>query len=85
VIKLRDLEGVSSIVVTHQLRDAFFIAEHMALRENDGRLRFEKASHRKADEAEFIMLKDGRIAFEGNASELREAAQNDPYIDAFLS
>jgi phospholipid/cholesterol/gamma-HCH transport system ATP-binding protein len=84
VIKLRDLEGVSSIVVTHQLRDAFFIAEHMA-RRDDGTLRFEKASHRKADEAEFIMLKDGRIAFEGNASELRQAAENDPYIDAFLS
>ena len=25
IIKLRDLEGVSSIIVTHQLRDAFFI------------------------------------------------------------
>ncbi len=84
VIKLRDLEGVSSIVVTHQLRDAFFVAEHMALREQ-GVLRFEKAPPRKADEAEFIMLKEGRIAFEGNASELRDAARTDPYIDAFLS
>ena len=84
VIKLRDLEGVSSIVVTHQLRDAFFVAEHMAVR-RDGKVHFEKASPSKADEAEFIMLKDGRIAFEGNASELRDAAQKDPYIDAFLS
>ena len=32
IIKLRDLEGVSSILVTHQLRDAFFVAEHMARR-----------------------------------------------------
>ena len=32
IIKLRDIEEVSSIVVTHQLRDAFFVAEHMALR-----------------------------------------------------
>jgi phospholipid/cholesterol/gamma-HCH transport system ATP-binding protein len=84
VIKLRDLEGVSSILVTHQLRDAFFVAEHMAEREN-GKLHFERAADRKADEAEFIMLKDGRILFEGNASELREAARTDPYIDAFLS
>ena len=30
IIKLRDLEGVSSILVTHQLRDAFFVAEHTA-------------------------------------------------------
>ena len=34
IMKLRDLEGVSSIVVTHQLRDAFYVAEHMASREN---------------------------------------------------
>ena len=84
IIKLRDLEGVSSIVVTHQLRDAFFVAEHMAVRSADG-LRIEKAPPRKADEAEFIMLKDGRIGFEGNASELREMAAKDPYIQAFLS
>ncbi len=31
------------------------------------------------------MLRDGRIAFEGNASELREVSARDPYIDAFLS
>ena len=86
IIKLRDLEGVSSIVVTHQLRDAFFIAEHMAVRNDAGtELRFDKAPPRKADEAEFIMLKDGRIGFEGNASELRARAATDPYIQAFLA
>jgi len=84
IIKLRDLEGVSSIVVTHQLRDAFFVAEHTAVRrEND--IGLEKASPAKGDEAEFIMLRDGGIAFEGNAGELRAAAKTDPYIDAFLS
>jgi phospholipid/cholesterol/gamma-HCH transport system ATP-binding protein len=84
IIKLRDLENVSSILVTHQLRDAFFVAEHEAFREN-GALRFEKARGRKFDEAEFIMLKDGAISFEGNASELREAAAKDPYIHSFLN
>lgn len=82
IIKLRDLEGVSSIVVTHQLRDAFRIATHTAVR-NDGRIRIVPADSRKADEAEFIMLRDGRIAFEGNAAELRRA--DDPYLKAFLS
>jgi phospholipid/cholesterol/gamma-HCH transport system ATP-binding protein len=84
IIKLRDIEGVSSIVVTHQLRDAFFVAEHMAV-QTGGELRFDKSPPKKADEAEFIMLKDGGIAFEGNATELRESAAKDPYIDAFLS
>jgi phospholipid/cholesterol/gamma-HCH transport system ATP-binding protein len=84
IIKLRDLESVSSIVVTHQLRDAFYVAEHTASREN-GKLRLARATPAKADEAEFIMLKDGRISFEGNASELRAAATVDPYIASFLS
>jgi phospholipid/cholesterol/gamma-HCH transport system ATP-binding protein len=84
IIKLRDIEHVSSIVVTHQLRDAFFVAEHMALRHANG-VRFERAPAQKADEAEFIMLRNGRIAFEGNASELREVQKRDPYIEAFLS
>jgi len=84
IIKLRDIEGVSSIVVTHQLRDAFYVAEHMAV-QNDREVAFERSPARKADEAEFIMLKDGGIAFEGNATELRETAANDPYVDAFLS
>jgi phospholipid/cholesterol/gamma-HCH transport system ATP-binding protein len=84
IIKLRDFEGVSSILVTHQLRDAFFVAEHTASRKGN-ELTFDRASGRKADEAEFIMLRDGRIAFEGNAAQLRAAAEKDPYIHAFLS
>jgi phospholipid/cholesterol/gamma-HCH transport system ATP-binding protein len=84
IVKLRDLEGVSSILVTHQLRDAFFVAEHTAAR-NGQKLVFERAEGRKADEAEFIMLKDGSIGFEGNASELRDMAARDSYIHAFLN
>jgi phospholipid/cholesterol/gamma-HCH transport system ATP-binding protein len=84
IIKLRDIEHVSSIVVTHQLRDAFFVAEHMATRNGNG-VRIERAPAHKADEAEFIMLRNGKIAFEGNATELREAQTKDPYIQSFLS
>lgn len=84
IIKLRDIEHVSSILVTHQLRDAFFVAEHMAVRDGQG-VRLVRAPRQKADEAEFIMLRDGRIAFEGNATELRNVQKNDPYIEAFLS
>jgi len=84
IVKLRDLEQVSSVLVTHQLRDAFFVAEHAASREGD-QVVFEKADTAKADQAEFIMLKDGRIHFEGNASELREMAARDPYMQSFLS
>jgi phospholipid/cholesterol/gamma-HCH transport system ATP-binding protein len=84
IIKLRDLEGVSSILVTHQLRDAFFVAEHTAVNRGQ-QLEFDRAEGHKADEAEFIMLKDGSIHFEGNATELRAIADRDSYIHAFLN
>lgn len=82
IIKLRDLEEISSIVVTHQLRDAFRIATHEAARAGD-EIRIVTASDEKAEEAEFIMLRDGRIHFEGHAGELR--ASRDPYLRSFLS
>jgi phospholipid/cholesterol/gamma-HCH transport system ATP-binding protein len=82
ITKLRDLEGVSSILVTHQLRDAFHVATTTAVREN-GRERFVPADSKKADEAEFLMLRDGQVIFEGNASELRSS--KDEYIQRFLS
>ena len=82
IIKLRDLESVSSIVVTHQLRDAFRIATHEAIRQN-GRIEIVHADPDKSEEAEFIMLKDGRIHFEGHAAELR--ATKDSYLRTFLS
>jgi phospholipid/cholesterol/gamma-HCH transport system ATP-binding protein len=82
MIKLRDLENASSIIVTHQLRDAFFVATHEAVRRKDG-YDIAPANAQKCDEAEFIMLKDGVISFEGNAAELRAA--QDPYLKSFLS
>ena len=37
----------------------------------------------KLEQAEFVMIRDGLIAFEGSADELRKAT--DPYLQAFLS
>jgi phospholipid/cholesterol/gamma-HCH transport system ATP-binding protein len=82
IIKLRDLENVSSIVVTHQLRDAFRVATCEAVR-NGRTIEIVPADENKSEEAEFIMLKDGLIHFEGHAAELRST--KDPYLKAFLS
>ena len=83
IIKLRDLENVSSIIVTHQLRDAFYVATHMAVRDKAGRAHITPATPEKEREAEFIMLRDGLINFEGDADSLRKST--DPYIVSFLS
>ena len=82
IIKLRDLEGVSSILVTHQLRDAFRVATYEAVREG-GIVEITPADDEKCEQAEFIMLKDGHVHFEGHSAELR--ASTDPYIRTFLS
>jgi phospholipid/cholesterol/gamma-HCH transport system ATP-binding protein len=83
IIKLRDLEKVSSILVTHQLRDAFYVATHMAVRDAHDEVRIVPASPGKEREAEFIMLRDGLVVFEGDADALRSSP--DPYIQEFLS
>jgi phospholipid/cholesterol/gamma-HCH transport system ATP-binding protein len=83
IIKMRDVENVSSIVVTHQLRDAFYVARHTAVREGDGEIRIVPAGPEKERETEFMMLRDGLIVFEGDADALR--ASKDDYIRKFLS
>jgi phospholipid/cholesterol/gamma-HCH transport system ATP-binding protein len=82
IIKLRDVEHVTSILVTHQLQDAFYIARHEAVN-RDGRLDIVKAEGRLADEARFLMLKDGQVYFEGRAAELQ--VSQDPFLRTYLS
>lgn len=82
IVKLRDLDRVSSIVVTHQLRDAFFIATHQAVRLNEG-VAFRAADAEALERTTFLMLRNGRVAFEGSAEELR--GTGDPYLRSFLS
>ena len=82
IIKLRDLEHVTSIVVTHQLRDAFHIATHRAVN-GTGEVRFEPAPLDEQSDTEFMMLRSGEIAFEGPAADLRSST--DSYLQSFLS
>jgi len=83
MIKLRDLEDITSIIVTHQLRDAFYVATNMARRTRDGAVEIVAATPDKERDTEFLMLRDGVIIFEGDAGALR--ASSDPYIRNFLS
>jgi phospholipid/cholesterol/gamma-HCH transport system ATP-binding protein len=82
IIKLRDLENVSSILVTHQLRDAFYVATHRAMRVDD-ETKIVKADPDKERETEFLMLRDGLLVFEGDVDALRRS--DDPYLRTFLS
>jgi phospholipid/cholesterol/gamma-HCH transport system ATP-binding protein len=81
IVKLRDLERVTAIVATHQIRDAYYVATHEAIRTNDG-VRVVKTDDTTATRAEFMVLHEGQIRFEGNAAEL--LGSDDPYLKEFL-
>jgi len=78
VVKLRDLEHVTSILVTHQIRDAFYVANHQAGR-NGAQVEIRASTEERAT---FLVLHDGRIYFEGSGKEL--LASKDDYLKEFL-
>jgi phospholipid/cholesterol/gamma-HCH transport system ATP-binding protein len=78
IVKLRDLEQVTSIFVTHQIRDAFYVARHEAVMNGGGVDIRDSATER----ARFLVLHEGRIFFEGTGAEL--LAAHDAYLKEFL-
>jgi phospholipid/cholesterol/gamma-HCH transport system ATP-binding protein len=81
IVKLRDLEHVTSILATHQIRDAFYVATHEAVK-TSGRPQILATNEAKAERARFMVLRDGRISFEGSGTELW--ASRDGYLQQFL-
>jgi phospholipid/cholesterol/gamma-HCH transport system ATP-binding protein len=80
IVKSRDLGQATSIVVTHQVRDALYIATHSAVL-SGGSPRIVATDPAQAT-ARFIVLRDATIYFEGSAADLQ--ASRDPYIQAFV-
>jgi phospholipid/cholesterol/gamma-HCH transport system ATP-binding protein len=81
IVKLRDLEHVTSLVVTHQIRDAFYLATHEAVRAG-ATVHIRAIDPEAARRATFMLLHEGRIQFEGTAAEL--LASRDEYLRHFL-
>lgn len=81
IVKLRDIEKVTSIIATHQIRDAFYIATHAAVKKDAG-IQIIDAPEGSGPPATFIVLHEGRLHFEGSASAL--LASPDPYLKEFL-
>ncbi len=83
ICKVRDLDGVSSILVTHQLRDAFNVARTFMLKQGDEYVTSVVEDMATLEGTEFMMLREGQVVFEGSPHELQTAT--DPYIREFLS
>jgi len=83
IAKLRDVERVTSIVVTHRLQDGYVLS-HFTYAPGKQKLvpTLAEDGNSSAPTARFMVLRDGGIYFQGTAPELAEVA--DPYLHKFL-
>lgn len=83
IIALRDINNVTGIFVTHRMRDAFTLSSQYALN-GEGRVTFHpEGKDLCIANTRFLMLRDGKIIFEGPDEVLRRS--QDPYIKRFLA
>lgn len=82
-IKLRDLEDVSSIFVTHEMDNLEYLSSEYAIVDEKGQVLFEDEGERLClINTEVLMLRQGNIIFSGKDEQLR--ASGDPYIHRFV-
>ena len=82
-IKLRDLEDVSSIFVTHEMNNVGYLTSEYAVVGDDGQVTFEREGERLClINTKILMLRNGNIIFSGTDEALRKA--EDPYIQRFI-
>src|SRR6476659_8427307 len=82
-MKLRDLEDVSSIFVTHEMNNLEYISSEYAIVDENGQVLFELEGEKLClINTEVIMLREGKIAFSGKDEQL--IATKDPYIYHFI-
>ena len=82
-IKLRDLEDVSSIFVTHEMQNLEYLCSEYATVNENGEIIFEQEGEKLClINTEIVMLKEGQIIFSGSDEEL--FANEDPFIRRFL-
>ena len=82
-MKLRDLEGVSSIFVTHRLEDIKMLSSNYVTIDENGEIVIESEDSRVClINTKFIMLKQGKVIFSGTDEQLWQS--DDPYIKDFF-
>jgi phospholipid/cholesterol/gamma-HCH transport system ATP-binding protein len=82
-VKLRDLEDVSSIFVTHEMDNLEYIASHYAALDRAGNVNFRREGESLClINTEVMMLREGKIIFSGTDEQLQES--EDPYIIGFI-
>ncbi len=82
-MKLRDLEDVSSIFVTHEMNNLDYLTSEYAVVNDAGDVIFEKEGEKLClINSKVLMIRDGAIIFSGTDETLRKS--EDRYIQKFL-
>ncbi len=82
-MKLRDLEDVSSIFVTHEMNNLDYLCSEYSVVNEEGQVVFEREGERLClINTQVMMMKEGHIIFSGTDEKLRHA--EDAYIQKFL-
>ena len=83
IIELRDLERVSSIVVTHEMDVVKYLTSEYVRVGEKGDIQFKDEGEKLClTNTRILMLRDGREIFSGTSKELIES--DDPYIHEFI-
>jgi len=84
IAKLRDLQHVTSVVVTQRLQDAYELVNSFYSEEKQTLVPFLPGSPAASrPPTNFLMLRDGQVYFHGNEREFTSSA--DPYVRKFLT
>jgi phospholipid/cholesterol/gamma-HCH transport system ATP-binding protein len=82
-MKLRDLEDVSSIFVTHEMNNLDYLCSEYAVVDEAGEVVFEIEGEKLClINSKVLMMRDGQVIFSGTDETLRKA--DDKYIQKFL-
>jgi len=83
LLRLRDTQGVTALLATHRLQDAFALANYRFDPQTSRILPFTKdESARDAGEISFLLLREGKVYFEGTPQAVLDS--QDPYLKKFL-
>jgi phospholipid/cholesterol/gamma-HCH transport system ATP-binding protein len=82
IVKQRDVQASSALMVTHRLQDAFTLASNY-YDVQAGEMRPLKGSGCTGVNTSFLILRDGKVIFDGTAQQL--AACRDEYIREYIS
>ncbi len=83
ILRLRDTEGVTSLIATHRVQDAFGLAHYRFDSDADRVLSLSADGARLAPPTSILVVRDGTVYFQGDTEKLLHSA--DPYLKGFLA